>query len=60
MTEMGIGSKIILGIFGILVLTQILFYNVQQSRNVREANLEQERLTAETRRLSSKKNEIGD
>jgi len=58
MRGMGIGSKIILCIFGILVLTQILFYNVLQSRNVKEANLEQLRLAAEIQRLSGRKTEM--
>ena len=58
MTGMGIGSKIILCIFGILVLTQILFYNVLQSRNVKDANLEQLRLAAEIQRLSGRKTEM--
>jgi len=58
MTGMGIGGKIILCIFGILVLTQILFYNVLQSRNVKDANLEQERLAGDVLRLSDRKAEM--
>lgn len=58
MTGMGIGSKIILCIFGILVLTQILFYNVMQSRNVKDGDVEQERLAQQVQMLSSQKTEM--
>jgi len=51
-------SKIVVGIIGILVLTQILFYNALQTRNANEAGHEKERLILEAQRLSEEKIEL--
>ena len=54
---MGSGTvgKIILCIIGVLVLTQLLFYNVLQTRNAANTRYERDRLTAEIQRLSQRK-----
>ena len=57
---MGSGTvgKIILCIITVLVLTQLLFYNVLQTRNAAHTRYERDRLTAEIQRLSQRKTEL--
>ena len=57
---MGSGTvgKIILCIIGVLVLAQLLFYNVLQTSNAANARHEKERLAAEIDRLSQRTTEL--
>jgi hypothetical protein len=52
---MGSLSKFVMCILGILVLTQILFYNVLQSQNLKNARHEKKRFAAEIQRLVNEK-----
>jgi hypothetical protein len=54
----GMVGKIILCIIGVLVLTQLLFYNVLQTRNSSNTRYEKERLAAEIEKLSQSKMEL--
>jgi uncharacterized protein YlxW (UPF0749 family) len=54
----GMVGKIILCIIGVLVLTQLLFYNVLQTRNTANTRYEKKRLAAQIDRLSQSKMEL--
>lgn len=51
-------GKIILCIIGVLVLAQLLFYNMHQTRNAANYRLEKAVLAAEIDRLSQRKTEL--